>query len=263
MPFPDVPRSIYEKNPLNEVICQIRFSPILKIDAEVPFHFQEGIRTDYPEYEAKTPLRGPGELPPQVAEIFAAEFPFIGRKAHEFLSSDKVWKLSLARDFLALTTKKYDEWGTFRRRLGTGLSLLNQNYHPPYFNRIGLRYQNVIRRSDMGLSNVPWSDLLNPAVSGPLGSVIDQSVLGLQTRCLINLSEEIGQVQVHYALLDEEDSQENVFVIDADFFNDKQTEPSNVFKYLDAFNKRARDLFQWSIKKRLHDAMGPILVSAQ
>lgn len=88
MPFPDVPRVIYEINPLDEVICQLRFPPVLKIDTEVPAGFQEQIRDDYPFYESKSPLRLPTGLPPNVAPTSVAEllggtkeprFPFPGQ----------------------------------------------------------------------------------------------------------------------------------------------------------------------------------------
>jgi len=32
MPFPEVKRVIYEHNPLDKVICQLRFPPILRIE---------------------------------------------------------------------------------------------------------------------------------------------------------------------------------------------------------------------------------------
>ena len=53
MPFPEVKRVIYKKNPLDRVICQLRFAPILKIDAEIPADFQEMIRADFPNYSEK------------------------------------------------------------------------------------------------------------------------------------------------------------------------------------------------------------------
>ena len=48
MSFPDTPRVIYNKNPLAEVICQLRFPSILLIDAGLPAGFQERIRAMYP-----------------------------------------------------------------------------------------------------------------------------------------------------------------------------------------------------------------------
>ena len=48
MPFPEATRVIYHKNPLTDVICQLRFPPILKIDSEIPSLFQDTIREQYP-----------------------------------------------------------------------------------------------------------------------------------------------------------------------------------------------------------------------
>lgn len=46
--FPETPRVIYAKNPLFEVICQLRFPAILKIDSEIPAGFQEKLRASFP-----------------------------------------------------------------------------------------------------------------------------------------------------------------------------------------------------------------------
>ena len=50
MPFPEVERVIYARNPLDQVVCQLRFPPILKIDAEIPAGFQDRVREDYPNF---------------------------------------------------------------------------------------------------------------------------------------------------------------------------------------------------------------------
>ena len=41
-------RCIYRKNQLAEVVCQLRFPEILKIETAVPADFQEAIRDEYP-----------------------------------------------------------------------------------------------------------------------------------------------------------------------------------------------------------------------
>lgn len=37
--------------PLIEVVCQVRFPPILQIAKEVPSEFQEGVRHRFPQLE--------------------------------------------------------------------------------------------------------------------------------------------------------------------------------------------------------------------
>jgi uncharacterized protein (TIGR04255 family) len=64
MPFPDAPRVIYEKNPLETVICQLRFPAILQISATPPVAFQDSVRKVYPLFQEKPPLDIAGGCPP-------------------------------------------------------------------------------------------------------------------------------------------------------------------------------------------------------
>ena len=59
--FSSSERKILEKNQLLEVICQLRYFDILKIDASEPVEFQEAIRAEYPQYAKKVE-----QLPPQI-----------------------------------------------------------------------------------------------------------------------------------------------------------------------------------------------------
>src|ERR1700733_6499774 len=110
MAFPDVERVIYEHNPLREVVCQLRFPPILRIDAESPVQFQDLIRAEYPFYQARPALRLPPGVLPDMAQMIAASLPMAGQKAHVFESKDKTWNLSLSREILGLACRKYERW---------------------------------------------------------------------------------------------------------------------------------------------------------
>ncbi|HQU44113.1 MAG TPA: TIGR04255 family protein, partial [Pirellulales bacterium] len=70
MPLPEFPRVIYGKNPLEVVICQLRFPPILRIGAELPAEFQERIRKDYPEFRDRSAALG---MPAQFAQSLPIE----------------------------------------------------------------------------------------------------------------------------------------------------------------------------------------------
>ncbi len=60
--FSNQPRKIYRRNQLIEVICQLRFPEILKIEAHEPADFQDAIRQAYPQYGKKLePLPQPDE----------------------------------------------------------------------------------------------------------------------------------------------------------------------------------------------------------
>ena len=58
--FPSIERVIYQNNTLGEVVCQLRFPTILRIEASSPADFQDAIREAYPLFITK---KSP-ELPP-------------------------------------------------------------------------------------------------------------------------------------------------------------------------------------------------------
>lgn len=258
MPFPDVPRVIYQINPLEEVICQLRFPPILKIDTEPPAAFQEQIRAEYPFYEAKSPFRLPVGLPANLAQMIVSDLPLGGQKSHDFDSPNRTWRLNLTRDYFALTCRAYQRWEDFRARLNTVCEAFTKQYNPALFTRIGLRYRDVIRRSPLQLEQTPWSELLQPWISGILDSAETvKHVKDMRSTFLLDLPEEAGQVQVFAGLALDKKSNAPAFLIDADFYIEQQTEISHVFQHLDTFNRYAGRFFRWCITERLHQAMQP------
>lgn len=262
MSFPEVPRVIYQVNPLEEVICQLRFPAILRLDTEPPAAFQEQIRAEYPFYESKSPLRLPAGLPPNLAQMLIADLPLGGQRSHEFTSKDRSWSLNLTREFLALTCRSYERWEDFRARLKEACDALHKLYSPALFTRLGLRYRDVIRRSRLQLEETPWSELLQPGISGVLGRPETAPfVKNAATAFLIDLSQEAAQVQVSSGLGLDAQTNEIAFVIDADFFTEQPTELSDVFNRLNSLNRQAGFFFRWCITDRLHQAMQPRFVS--
>jgi uncharacterized protein (TIGR04255 family) len=198
-------------------------------------------------------------VPSQLAQLIAAELPFAGQKSHEFASRDGVWKLSMTRDYLALTCARYERWERFRERFAAALAALNQQYAPAFFTRIGLRYQDVISRRKLNLpDNTPWSELISAPVASLLGTPeIAADVNGLQTFATMKLPDEIGNGNFRFSLAETQTDHERVFLIDGDFFTEQQTESADVFNRLDAFHGQARLFFRWCITDTLHHAMHP------
>jgi uncharacterized protein (TIGR04255 family) len=109
MPLPDAPRVIYEKNSLETVICQLQFPAVLKISSTPPVAFQESVRKAYPLFREKPAVDITSGLPADIASLVAKGLPFnTVSAAYEFTSADGQWTLSLARDFLALTARRYE-----------------------------------------------------------------------------------------------------------------------------------------------------------
>jgi uncharacterized protein (TIGR04255 family) len=258
MPFPYSPRVVYQKNPLEEVICQLRFPTILKIGSEPPSAFQDRIRGAYPLFKDKAPVEIAG-IPPEIAQMVAKGLPFHGGHAgYDFTSADQVWTISLTPDFLALTCRKYERWEDFLQHLKGPLDALLALYSPAFLSRIGLRYRDVIRRSQLGLDGISWGELLRPPMAGVLACQdIADTVQHTAQEIVIRLEDDQSQVRVRHGLAEDAGSGEQCYLIDCDFFLDQTTETADAHSKLDFLNRQGRLFFRWCITDRLHDAMGP------
>jgi uncharacterized protein (TIGR04255 family) len=259
MPFPDVPRVIYEKNPLETVICQLQFPAILQISSALPAAFQESMRGTYPLFKEKTLLDLTGGLPPQIASLIAKGLPFnAASTTYEFTSADEQWTLTLARDSLALTARRYERWESFKEHLMEAVQALTEHYSPAFFTRIGLRYRDIIRRSALGLGGSSWKELLRPHIVGALASPdVAEEVVRTGHEILIRLPDGLSHVLAHHGLVQDAGTQEVCYLIDCDFFLEQRTETADAFPRLDFLNYNGRLFFRWCITDALHKAMGP------
>ncbi len=159
-------RTHYPNAPVHEVVCQLRFPTILSINTTEPADFQETIRDAFPQY-----VRQQQALPPKIQGVGTPNARLEQQPSitnYTFLSADNRWKINLTRDFIALSTLRYDGWEEFASYLDKPLASFIKLYHPAYFQRVGLRYVNIISREKLGLEGTPWTELIAPAYTGPL-----------------------------------------------------------------------------------------------
>jgi len=259
--FPDAPRVLYEHNTLESVICQLRFPQILRIEAEEPVAFQERIRADYPILNTRAQLDLTTVLPPEFVKAVGENVPLPLRqgRAYDFTSPDDKWKATLAGTFIGLTAARgaYVRWEAFKDRLRPLLEAVTAIYQPPFFNRIGLRYQNFIRRSALGLEGVAWRELIQSHLAGELASSVPETAIeGISS--LVQFRFDGGpKIVVRHGLGQAEGSGEVGFLLDADFFTEDRAEVTNAIERLESFNREARRLLHWCITERLHNAMAP------
>jgi len=258
MPFPRSTRVIYRRNPLNEVICQVKFPPILRIEGTAPAEFQDRIRKEFPLYSEVQPESLPPNMPAEFANMARAMMPARLRAiAHQFSSEDENWSMTLGRDSLGFKTRKYTRWETFRELLELPIRSLIDLYKPTFFARVGLRYINVIQRSKLGLVGQPWSTLLKTHIAGELAAPELQGLVeGAGRELRVRLAPE-RFVTLRHGLAEMEDSAEECFVIDSDFFTERRVEPTNAGAILNEFNSESGHLFRWCIEDALHAAMEP------
>jgi uncharacterized protein (TIGR04255 family) len=160
---------------------------------------------------------------------------------------------------LALTERDYRRWERFREQMLLATQALEEVYHPAFYTRIGLRYQNVIDRIELDMADTPWSSLVNPAIVGILSrdemsSIAEQ----VETRSLLRLDDEItgAFVMLRHGLVRRKDG-ELAYSIDADFFTEERSDHDNAFRVLDRFNSLDGNLFRWAITEDLERALSP------
>lgn len=257
MNFPEFERVIYSRNPLVEVVCQLRFPPILKISHNEPVEFQDEIRSRYPLFEMKQ-----SQIPPDFLKV-AQQFglPLASEVAYSFKSEDQNWHLSITKDFIALTTSSYERYEQFKGRFEDAVKIFERIYKPSFYTRVGLRYQDLIIRSKLGIEDKKWSELIAKHIASELHDPELSSSIQTITKNL-NLRTENGQINLNHGLVIVKESQgfsdEIAYLFDADFYTEQKVEgDKDVWNLLSEFNQSAGKLFRWSITETLHFAMQP------
>jgi uncharacterized protein (TIGR04255 family) len=262
MQFPYFDRIIFDNNPLEEVICQLRFPTILKIDSDktVLSQFQDEIRDVYPIF---APSTEPAiDLPAEISQLVQLPSAILGnfnKPNFNFTSEDERWTVSLTNNFIALTCREYEKWEDFEEKLRLPFYAFMKLYKPAFFQRIGLRYVNVIHRNRLGIdASKPWSELLEPQIAGILATPqFGNEVTEQNVTVVVKLEENNNWVRVHHAMGQHKETKDEVYLIDNDFFNDGKTGVDNVFTRLTQYHLWAGQLFQWCITPQLKELLVP------
>ena len=264
MPFPPSDRVIFGHNPLAEVVCELRFPPILRIASEPPAEFQERIRAAYPNFQQTQPsvvFNAGVPFQPQVNPGMTLVPSFAGGWAQpSFVFSNEAGTrtLTLTQESFSIAERDYSEWGHLRDEIDTLKAHLEAVYAPAFYSRTGLRYQDLITRADLGLDEVAWSELLNPAFAGLLGreAPVSNDVRRITSVVEIELADVAdARVRLQHGLI--EIPPPDRYLIDSDFFATERSDLVTVLATLDAFNAHAGNLFRWAIADRLRDALQP------
>jgi uncharacterized protein (TIGR04255 family) len=197
----------------------------------------------------------PGEIRDALQGLGLAQSPV----TYTFENADQTHAIQLTQDSVAVSETQYDQWDEFRTEIERAESVLREIYAPAFYNRIGLRYRDVLDRRHYGLESVPWSDLLNPNFLGVLGSEeIAQDVQRSHTQVLLAIPDvDGGQVLLQHGLAVKEGDDSPAYVIDADFYIQDRCDNDAAFRSANKFNKWAGHLFRWAITDDFRRAMAP------
>jgi len=145
------------KAPLSFVLCQVRFSPVPKMDeAMIGEIFSRLRKAGFPDDvsgDIKQVMLYPG-MPPQ--EITA--------KIQEYRSADGAWAVNVARDQIVLFTTNYIEYEEFWTKLRTAIDIASEvaELKLSLTKRIGFRMIDIINPS----GSTSWRDYLKPHFAG-------------------------------------------------------------------------------------------------
>lgn len=257
--FSNEKRCLYGKNQLTDVICQCRFPEILSINAAPPAEFQEAVRQEFPRYHLRQDIPAP-----KISGI-PGQFSLENQPRtinYQFTSADGFRRINLTSKFISVSCANYRYWEDFAETMDRVLSAFIRIYRPAYFDRIGLRYLNVISREDLGLKEMRFSDLIAPCYLGPLA---DADVNELSAaRCTLDLEMAIRggcRIKLHAGpgriKRNGKDDPEVKYVFDQDLFMPGQIPVSLSAGALQTLHSQAYPVFRAAITDTLHDAMEP------
>ena len=258
MLFSEYERCSYARNPLVEVICQLRFPAILSINTQEPAAFQEAVRHTFPRYAVRQERPAPKVVLGGPSPKVEAQ-PAITN--HSFVSVDGAWKLNLTSSFIALSTLRYRQWEEFARQLDEPLAQFIQIYQPSFFERIGLRYVNAISRRALGLEDLLWDDLIQQPYLGILGEPdVEETDV---TKCSTDVESALAggcRMKIHAGpgLLNNGKGEREVrFILDGDFSSSGNLSAEQIPARLEDLHRYAVRLFRGAVTPTLHAAMGP------
>ncbi len=252
-------RCHYSQSQLAEVICQLRFPQILKINTQCPDTFQELIRDRFPVYTSANEYSAPKFTGIPGNFHLEAQQTSIN---HQFATEKGDWRINLTDAFISLSCTKYTNWESFANHLDQPLAAFIQTYQPAYFTRIGLRYMNFISRRDLTIEDMPFSALIQPAYLGILAE--DDVVETAATRCNVDAELTIpggNRAKIHagpgMVKKNGQPDNEVKFIFDMDLFASGNTPVTHAPAVLEDLHKNSFSIFRNAITTQLHNAMEP------
>lgn len=248
----------YSKSPLKEVIFQLRFPTILRINSEQPIDFQEQIRDRYPFLETFDEQLDKVEevLNPQLAAMMMQKAE--RNKNYDFISKDGKTKVGLTSTFIAISTFEYDSWECFRERIRSVLPIFESIYMPPFYSRMGLRYLNVLNRGKLGLEGKKWEELVQPSLFGIVKKEHESKIKSYISEIEYETDEVDVFSRTHFEFVRENAQAEISLLIDCDYFTLKVMEPDKIHEQIEKLHLASSQFMHSAITEELHKAMQPV-----
>lgn len=233
--FPNIDDVHLAHAPLQEVICQVRFPPILRITHEEPVDLQERVRERFPLLEVAQKV------------IFAKEgiqASVPSAQVYRFHNSETTAAVSVGADFYAFSTTAYQSWVDFAEHLTYAADIMESVYHPSYAIRIGLRYRNEL---DASFTQSNTFDevltLLRPELIAILKT--DAFLMPVQAIHHVETMVDEDHFTFRYGLV--RDDQIPKFVLDFDYYAEGRLSLENLSERCNQYHKTIYNAFRWCI----------------
>ncbi len=229
--------------PLAEVICQVRFDPILIIPQEDPAQFQEHIRRRFPRYEKQQLFTVP--IIPFSDVQQPPEFQ-LGSRSYRFENPSDGSAITLASDFVALSTESHSVWPDFGSDLELIARAMNSTYSPVSVVRTGLRYINKFSPPKVGVGDLDaLLDLFNTEFIAPLRAHPSPKPRVFATHLELDAGD--GDTLAIRFVVNPED-QEAPVILDLDFYREGPLSIENLVKECDGFHQDVYAAFRYVVR---------------
>lgn len=246
----DTPRLMFERNPLQTVVMQVRFPAIYALEQPAGVaSFQERIRSDYPRAEGRAQqvsiMVGPGGLGMPGAQL----------GPWRFTSDDGKWVAALAPDFVSLETTEYTRFEEFADRAQQLFQAAVDDLGLTHRGRLGLRYINQFRHPE-ATTAADWRRFLQENLLGAVGGELLRDRV-IQAGQQIELQLEVGRMTLRHGFTREDER--SLYVLDLDAFDesDGNFDPSELVSMMWGFKRRIWTIFYRSMTEDLINYLGP------
>lgn len=253
--FPDPgPKLRLAKPPLKEVICQLRFPPILRISEESPVLFQERIRGRLSQFLVQRSFSGLAQAVVETGNLEA------GPRTYRFQTIPGDEFAALSVDFVAVSSSRYLRWSAYADLLQFVIDAFAAVYEPDDGSRLGLRYRNLITPALVGASSLEETKaLLNePLRAALLSSVLDDPV---ETLCEVrarvggdDVSREFLTLRSGLAVSPDAEAG---FLLDLDYYAEGRIPWTGLAERCARYHDRIYSAFRWCLARDGLDAFGP------
>jgi uncharacterized protein (TIGR04255 family) len=241
--FPSKPEIPLANAPVDEVICQVRFPFIFRINREDPSEFQDKIRNEFPKVEIEQGFLLPFPEPGDREKSGDAQI----KKTYRFRTMDEKTAVSLSTDFYALLTTQYTHWGDFSENLRKIAKAVDDIYKPAYATRIGLRYVNRITPQNTGLQTLDEIlQLLNPELTAYFQHDYWADPLEIETKIL--LSDDNAKMNLRIRYGKDKDDNAPFFLLDFDYFEEGEIELTDLIERVDTYHNVVYRAFRWCVR---------------